>query len=146
MTGAHDRVVRIERTFAAPIEEVFDAWTNPEVLRRWFHCRPDWETPVAEIDLRVGGEIRIAMRTADGSRVEAHGRYTLIERPHRLVMTWTFAYDPANRQTVELTFSESAGLTTVLMVNRGISTDERRDAQHEGWHGCLDELERLTLG
>ncbi len=46
----------------------------------------------------------------------------------------------------ELTFSESAGSTTALMVNSGISTDERRDAQDEGSHGCLDELERLVVG
>jgi len=41
MTHATGHVVRIERTFAAPAEAVFDAWTNPEVMRRWFHCGPD---------------------------------------------------------------------------------------------------------
>jgi len=67
----------------------------------------------------------------------------VIDRPHRLVMTWTFDDDPSNEQLVDLSFSESGGSTTVLMVNSGISTDERRDAQDEGWHGCLDELARL---
>jgi uncharacterized protein YndB with AHSA1/START domain len=38
-------VVRIERTFDAPAEAVFDAWTRPEVMRRWWHAGPDWETP-----------------------------------------------------------------------------------------------------
>jgi len=42
-------VVRIERTFAASPEDVFDAWSSPEVMRRWFHCAPDWETPEAEV-------------------------------------------------------------------------------------------------
>jgi len=41
------RVVRIERTFDAPAEHVFDAWTSAEVMRRWFHCFPDWEGPTA---------------------------------------------------------------------------------------------------
>jgi uncharacterized protein YndB with AHSA1/START domain len=48
------RVVRIERTFAASPEDVFDAWTSPEVMRRWFHCATDWATPEAEVDLWVG--------------------------------------------------------------------------------------------
>lgn len=61
-------------------------------------------------------------------------------------MTWTFDGDPSNEQLIELSFSESGGSTTVLMVNSGNSTDERRDAQDQGWHRCLDELERVLAG
>ena len=146
MTEQSGHVVRIERTFAAPAEDVFDAWTSPEVMRRWLHPGPDWQTPEAEVDLRVGGKVRVVMRKPDGTEGEAHGEYTLIDRPHRLVMTWTFADEPSNEQLIELSFSESDGLTTVLMVNSGISTDERRNAQDVGWHGCLDELEWALTG
>jgi uncharacterized protein YndB with AHSA1/START domain len=139
-------VVRIERTFAASAEDVFDAWTSPEVMRRWFHCAPDWATPEADVDLRVGGKVRVLMRKPDGTEVEAQGEYTLIDRPHRLVMTWTFDDDSSNEQLIELTFSESGGSTTVLLVNSGISTAERRDAQDWGWHGCLDQLGRALAG
>jgi uncharacterized protein YndB with AHSA1/START domain len=135
-------VVRIERTFAAPAEDVFDAWTSPEVMRRWFHCEQDWETPEAEVDLRVGGAVRIVMRRPDGTEAGARGEYRLIERPHRLVMTWTFDDEPSNEQLIELSFSESEGSTTVLLVNSGISTDQRRAGQDWGWRGCLDQLER----
>jgi uncharacterized protein YndB with AHSA1/START domain len=134
------RVVRLERTFSASAEDVFDAWTSSEVMRRWFHCAPDWDTPEAESDLRVGGQVRVVMRRPDGSEAGARGEYRLIDRPHRLVMTWTFDDDPSNEQLIELSLSESGGSTTVLMVNSRISTDRRRDAQDEGWHGCLNEL------
>jgi uncharacterized protein YndB with AHSA1/START domain len=146
VTEDRGRVVRIERTFDAPVAEVFDAWTSPEVMQRWFHCAPDWDTPEAEVDLRLGGKVRVVMRRPDGTEVQAHGQYTVIDRPHRLVMTWTFDDDPSNEQLIELSFSESEGSTTVLMINSGISTDERRDAQDDGWHGCLDELERILAG
>ena len=146
MTEESGHVVRIERTFAASLEDVFDAWTSPEVMRRWFHCAPDWDTPETEVDLRVGGTVRVVMRKPDGTRVQAQGVYTLIDRPHRLVMTWAFDDEPANEQLMELSFSDSAGATTVLMVNSRISTDERRDAQDEGWNGCLDELARALAG
>lgn len=146
MTENSGHVVRIERAFAASAEEVFDAWTSPEVMRRWFHCLPDWDTPEAEVDLRVGGKVRVVMRRPDGTEAGAHGEYTLIDRPNRLVMRWTFDDDPSNEQLIELSFAESGGSTTVRMVNSGISTDGRRDAQDWGWHGCLDELERLIAG
>jgi uncharacterized protein YndB with AHSA1/START domain len=146
VTDESGHVVRIERTFAASAEDVFDAWTSPEVMRRWFHCAPDWDTPEAEVDLRVGGKVRVVMRKPDGTEVEAQGEYTLIDRPRRLAMTWSFDDDPSNEQLIELSFSESQGSTTVLMVNSGISTDERRNAQDWGWRGCLDELERVVAG
>jgi uncharacterized protein YndB with AHSA1/START domain len=136
-------VVRLERTFAASPEEVFDAWTSPEVMRRWFHCMPDWETPQADVDLRVGGQVRVVMRRPDGTEAGANGEYAVIDRPNRLVMRWTFDDDPSNEQLIELWFSASSGATRVVMVNSGISTAERRDAQDWGWHGCFDELERL---
>jgi uncharacterized protein YndB with AHSA1/START domain len=140
------RVVRIERAFSASAEAVFDAWTSPEVMRRWLHVASDWGTPEAEVDLRVGGGVRLVMRRADGSEVAMWGEYTLIDRPHRLAMRWTFEDDPANEQLLELTFSEFEGSTTVLLVNSGISTDERRARQDDGWRGCLDQLGSLLVG
>jgi uncharacterized protein YndB with AHSA1/START domain len=146
VSGETSYVLRIERSFQSSAEDVFDAWTSPEVMRRWFHCAPDWGTPEAEVDLRVGGKVRIVMRRPDGTDVSAQGEYTLIDRPHRLAMTWAFDDDPSNLQLLDLSFSESGGSTTVLLVNSGISGGERRDAQDEGWRGCLGELERELAG
>jgi uncharacterized protein YndB with AHSA1/START domain len=137
------RVVRIERTFEASAEEVFDAWTNEEVIRRWFIPRDGWQEPSAEVDLRVGGQIRVVMRDPDGQPVRAGGEYTLIERPHRLAFTWTFEDDPSNQQMIELEFTERDGVTTVLFVNSDISEESRRDAQYEGWSTCFDEIARV---
>ncbi len=146
MTHESGYLVRIERTFEAPAEDVFDAWTSPEVMRHWLHVARDWQTPEAEVDLRVGGEVRVVMRRPDGTEAGARGEYTLIERPHRLVMTWTFDDEPSNEQLIDLSFLESEGSTTVVMVNSGISTDRRRESQDEGWHGCLDQLDGDLAG
>jgi uncharacterized protein YndB with AHSA1/START domain len=142
VTEGSAQVVRIERTFDAPVEDVFDAWTSAEVIRRWFIPRQGWGTPSAEVDLRVGGTIRVVMRDPDGSAVGAGGEYTVIERPHRLAFTWTFDDDPSNQQMIELEFTEQDGATTVLFVNSNISQEERRDQQYEGWQTCLDNMER----
>ena len=146
MTEESGYVVRIERTYAAPAEAVFDAWTSPEVMRRWLHCGPDWGTPEAQVDLRVGGKVRVVMRRPDRTDVQMWGEYTLIDRPRRLVMIWTFDDDPSNEQLIELSFTEAEGATTVLLVNSRISTDQRRGAQDRGWHGCLEQLGRVLAG
>jgi uncharacterized protein YndB with AHSA1/START domain len=139
-------VVRIERTFDASAEDVFDAWTSPEVMRRWFHVETDWETPEAEVDLRVGAGFRVLMKRPDGSEVSIIGEFTEIDRPRRLVIRCVFSDGPSNEQLIEISFSESDSATTVLLVNSGISTDERRDAQDYGWHGCFDNLARTLAG
>src|SRR5919197_4452939 len=54
--------VRLERTITAPRETVFDAWLTAEALKRWWPAGSDWETPVAEVDPRVGGTLRLVMR------------------------------------------------------------------------------------
>ena len=144
MTEGSAQVVRIERTFDATAEDVFDAWTSPEVIRRWFKPAQGWQEPSAEVDLRVGGTIRVVMRTPEGEPVEAGGEFTLIERPHRLAFTWTFDDDPSNQQMIELEFTERDGATSVLFVNSNISEEKRRDQQYDGWSTCLDNLEAVV--
>jgi uncharacterized protein YndB with AHSA1/START domain len=137
--------LRVERTFQASAEEVFDAWTNPEVMRRWFHAGADWETAEAEVDLRVGGRVRVVMRSPAGRTSEMGGEYTAIDRPHHLAMTWTFADAPDNQQQLEVQFTESGDATTVVLINTGISTEQRRDSQDRGWRECLEELEQRVV-
>ena len=144
MTGHRARVLRIERTVDAPVERVFEAWTSEEVLRRWLHGKPDWETPTAEVDLRVGGRIRIVMRDpADGSEAGATGEYQVVEPPRSLVFTWVWDDQPDQPQLIELEFSELDGRTTVRMTNSAIPTDGRLESQERGWHVCYDNLELL---
>ena len=99
----------IERAFQAPAQAVFDAWTSGEVMRRWFHGRRAWETPEAEVDLRIGGAVRVVMRDPEkGAEHGGGGRYTEIDPPNRLAFTWTWDEDP--RETlIELVFEEAEG-------------------------------------
>jgi len=147
MTEHRERVLRIERTFDAPLERVFEAWTSEEVLRRWLNGMPGWETPVAEVDLRVGGRIRIVMRDpAGGDESGATGEYTVVEPPHRLVFTWVWDDQPDRPQLIELEFSEREAGTTVLLTNSSIPTEERWESQRRGWDACYDNLERVLEG
>ena len=147
MTDHRPRVLRIERTFDAPVERVFDAWTSEDVLRRWLHGMVGWETPTAEVDLRVGGTIRIVMRDpSGGTEAGATGEYRVVDPPRRLVFTWVWDDQPDQSQLIELELSERDGRTTVSMTNSAIPTDGRLESQERGWHVCYDNLERLLTG
>ena len=138
-------VLVIERTFAAPAPAVFDAFTNEEVMRRWWHARSDWSTSEASVDLRVGGAVRVVMRDTDGDSHGGGGKYTEVDRPRRLAFTWTWDrdHDREDRETlIEIAFAESGGATTVTFTHSNLR-DEATVRDHEsGWNGALDNLER----
>ena len=132
----------LERTYDAPAEAVFEAWTSEEVLRRWFRSDRDWETPEAAVDLRVGGEVRVVMRNpATGAEYGGGGRYTEIDRPRRLAFTWLWD-DQGTRTLIEIDFEEVDGRTTVRFTHSGL-WDEAAVRDHTGgWERCFDNLER----
>jgi uncharacterized protein YndB with AHSA1/START domain len=143
-SGEYERdPVRIERTFAAAAATVFDAWTNVEVLRRWWPAGPDWETTVADVDIRVGGRLRLVMRAPDGTEFGGEGRYMEINRPTRLVFTWRWDTVQLGTQSqlIEVTFTENRDkTTTVVLVNRGL-TESEQPSHREGWQASFDNLD-----
>jgi uncharacterized protein YndB with AHSA1/START domain len=139
--------IRIERTFAAPAREVFAAWTSAELLRRWYPPGADWSTPIAEVDLRVGGRLRLVMRSPTGEEAGGSGEYREITPPTRLVFTWTWdrADIAAGVQLIEVDFTEHAdGTTTVVMTNRGLADERSRESHRAGWDESFDNLATLV--
>jgi uncharacterized protein YndB with AHSA1/START domain len=134
--------LRIERTFQAPAQAVFDAWTSEEVMRRWWHAAHDWETTTAEVDLRVGGTVRVVMRDPDtDSEYGGGGQYTEIDPPRRLAFTWLWD-GTSKRQLVELDFEEAGGVTTVRFTHSGLWDEEAVRSHESGWNKAFDNLDR----
>jgi uncharacterized protein YndB with AHSA1/START domain len=141
-----ETTLQIERTFQAPAQAVFDAWTSEEVMRRWFHGEHVWETPVAEVDLRVGGAVRVVMRDTDGDEHGGGGHYTVVDRPHRLAFTWTWDRDDEDRETlIEIAFVEAGGSTTVTFTHSNLRDAASARDHESGWNRCFDNL-AATLG
>jgi uncharacterized protein YndB with AHSA1/START domain len=138
--------LRIERAFRAPAAAVFEAWTSEEVLRRWFHGERYGETPEAQVDLRVGGAVRVVMRDPlEGEEQGGGGHYTEIEPPTRLAFTWT--WDGDDRETlVELDFEEAEGVTTVRMTHSGLRDEQSLRNHESGWTNCFANLDRALAG
>jgi uncharacterized protein YndB with AHSA1/START domain len=139
-------LLRLERKFNAPAQAIFDAWTSPEMLRRWWPAGSDWETPVAEVDARVGGSLRLVMRSPDGEEFGGGGEYLEITPPKRLVFTWTWDGHEGHEgtQLVEVEFRQrDDGATTVVLTNRGLRDEESRRSHRQGWEASFDNLDRV---
>jgi len=138
-----DTTLRLTRTFAAPRERVFAAWTDPEALKRW------WDTPMfacvaAEADPRAGGSYRVSFRVKEsGAVVTVAGTYREVTPPERLVYTWRWeeweAETPDTLVTVE--FREAGGGTELLLTHERFPDKETCDHHGEGWKITLDSLE-----
>jgi uncharacterized protein YndB with AHSA1/START domain len=137
--------LHLERTYAATPKEVFDAWTNPEVLRRWWVANPAWRTPVAEVDLRVGGSYRLSMEDPEtGTRHTVGGEYREVRRPERLAYSWRWEQDDGSAghvSTVTVDFLAEGEGTMVVLEHVGLATPESRDQHRHGWTGCLESLQ-----
>jgi uncharacterized protein YndB with AHSA1/START domain len=136
--------LRMERTFAAPAERVFDAFTSEEVIRRWWQAGSGWDTPEATVDLRVGGEIRVVMHDPHkDARYGGGGRYTEIERPTRLAFSWIWDDDRDQvEQMIEIDFEERDGETTMRFTHRNLWDDEAVADHEDGWSKVFENLRR----
>jgi len=130
--------INVVRSFEASPEEVFDAFTDPEIARQWLFAHPEEETVKAEIDARVGGRFTITRRgEAD---TEHTGEFLELDRPRKLVFTFAVPrYSPAEtRITIEIV-PQGAGCELTLF-HEGVPP-EWADATKGGWNSMLGGLE-----
>ena len=134
--------LRLARTFAASRDRVFRAWTEPAALKRWF-APGDLTTPVAEVDLRVGGQYRVHMQAPDGTMHQLRGTYRQIDPPRKLVFTWSWeTHAGATETLVTVEFFDRGGSTEVVLTHERLPSADERDRHEHGWDGCLTKLAR----
>jgi uncharacterized protein YndB with AHSA1/START domain len=136
--------LEVKRLIKAPRERVFDAWTKPDDIMKWFG--PDTcHALSAKVDLRVGGEYRIRAHTEMAGDVEVVGIYREVNRPSRLVYTWKWNNPGMDfgDTLVTVDFVEVNGWTEVRLRHDGFPAAEPRDKHNYGWTGCLDKLEKM---
>jgi uncharacterized protein YndB with AHSA1/START domain len=139
--------ILITRVFDAPADLVFDAWTTPEIVKRWW-AGDRGEVTEAHVDLRIGGRWRWVMRANGGFEVAFSGEFREIDRPHRLVRTEVFELVPDAEAVSSCSFEEADGVTTMKILIRYPSQELRDAAIGSGMEGGLqvafDHLEELV--
>jgi uncharacterized protein YndB with AHSA1/START domain len=140
----HDLV--ITRVFDAPRLLVFAAWTDPHHVAQWWGPT-GFTNPVCELDVRVGGAIRIHMRGPDGTVYPMTGGYREVSAPARLVFV-SAALDAQSQPLFEVlttvTFVEHGGKTTLTMrahvLSKTVNADQYLKGMEQGWTQSLDRL------
>ncbi|GAA2110403.1 SRPBCC family protein [Actinomadura alba] len=145
VTTPTDREIVMTRAFDAPRRTVFDAFTRPELLKRWFGAR-GWNLVVCEIDLRVGGTWRFVSQGPDGGDMGHGGVYRVIVPPSRLVYTESFddQWYPGE-SLVTYDFAELNGVTTLTSTVLYESKEARDTALRSPMErGVAEGYDRLT--
>jgi len=147
-----DRDLVLTRIIDAPREKIYQAWTQPELLRQWFAPHP-YTTPVVELDVRPGGANHIVMRSPEGMDLPNAGVYLEVVPNERLVFTdaYTKAWVPSEKpfMTVILTFEDvGEGKTKYTALARHWTVADRESHEkmgfHTGWGICTDQLTALV--
>jgi uncharacterized protein YndB with AHSA1/START domain/predicted enzyme related to lactoylglutathione lyase len=133
----------IRRTYRAPRERVFAAWTTPDILRRWM-CPAEMAIPEVEFDARVGGSYRFVMVKPDGERFVVRGVVREFRKPERVSYTWQWDGDdgmPEGNQTlVTLDFIDRGGDTELVLTQENFTDADSRSRHEAGWTSILDKL------
>ena len=130
-----DRVLRMERVIAATPERLFELWTDPDELAKWWGPEA-FTTPKYTMDVRPGGRWCTTMRRPDGSEHVVSGIYRALEPPNRLVFTWGWDDDAGMRgheTEVTVTFEPAPGGTRMTLVQQTFADADSRNRHEHGW-------------
>lgn len=147
VTTPSDREITMTRVFDAPRHLVFEAWTKPELVKRWLYGPDDWRLAVCEMDLRVGGASRFVWRQdGDGQEMGMSGVFREIAPPERLVFTEIWDDDWTGGEALNtLIFTELAGKTMLTQTVRYSSQGARDGALKTGMEqGIAVSYDRLA--
>lgn len=148
---AGSRVLEINRLLRAPRAAIYRAWTEPDLLQRWF-CPAPWKVADVRIDVRPGGSSHMVMHGPQGERHPMRGVYLEVVPGERIVFTDAYvrAWEPAEKPfftgSVDLS-DEDGGTRYVARAAHWSEADCKAHEEmgfHEGWNICADQLERLA--
>jgi uncharacterized protein YndB with AHSA1/START domain len=131
--------LEIRRVIPGSPERVFGAWTDPDEMKIWWGPA-DVRCLSAEVELREGGQYRIANELPDGSVLWISGEYKVVDRPHLLIYTWIVEGANPSTEQVSVRFVPHDLGTEVVITHDLISSSTIRDQHQQGWLGCMDGL------
>ncbi len=137
MTDTRELV--IVRTFDAPRTLVFQAWSDPEMLKHWWGPQ-GFTLPFLEMDQRIGGKWRACMRGPDGTNYWQHGVTREIVPPSRLVFTTVWESDPDHEMVVSIDLIAKGNRTEMTLRQGLFRSAEQRDGHRDGWTQSLDRF------
>ncbi|UYN96169.1 MAG: SRPBCC domain-containing protein [Enhydrobacter sp.] len=140
---ANEPSLTLKRRLKAPPSQVFEAWTRPEKMTRWWGVTSHVNKPVAETDLRVGGRFRVQFWGESGEHHSVSGLYREIEPDRRLVFSWAWQSTPERQSQVTVDLEADGNGTILTLTHEQFFDETARDDHRGGWTVALDKLEVL---
>ncbi len=139
LLNAMKEKITVETSIDALIEKVWNFWTEPEYIKNWNNASPDWHTPHAENDLRVGGKFNSRMEAKDGSAgFDFNGVYT------EVIPMKKIAYTMEDGRKVEITFTVENNACKIVETFEA-ENENSIEMQRAGWQSIMDNFKKYVL-
>jgi uncharacterized protein YndB with AHSA1/START domain len=156
MNEQHKEDLVITRVFDAPLKRVWQAWSEPEYLKKWWGPK-EYSCPDCEIEFRVGGKYLYSMQGTDGKKIWITGNYKEIIPNQKIVFTDSFSDEKGNivpsedygmqgiplEMIVTVNLEEENGKTKMTIIHEGFPAGEHHKGANIGWNSSFDKMAEL---
>ena len=144
-----DAVLVITKVFNASVEDVFDAWIDPEQIAAWYGPE-GFTNDVHTFEVKEGGTYRLTMNAPDGKKHPLKGQFITINRPSKLVFTWQWEKgmgeaDDGRETTVTVEFTPVGDTTEMTMTHAGFVSEKSKQMHNQGWSSSFNKLEKILV-
>jgi len=133
----------LKRRFEASPAQLYQAWTQPEKMIRWWGVTGHANAPIAEADLRIGGHFRVQFWTPNGEHHSVSGVYREVVPDRKLVFSWAWQSTPERESQVTVDLKPDNDGTILTLTHERFFNETARDDHRRGWTQALDMLESL---
>lgn len=136
---SNDDGIFIQTTFDAPVEKIWNAWTDPIVISKWFGSDPDGRVLKAEMDVKAGGNFEITFRDSDRTEHTCFGIYKTVVPLNELTFTWNWREEPGVESFVSVLLSSKNESTDMRFIHADVGSASAHDYK-EGWNATFLKL------
>jgi len=137
--------VNLEVLLSAPVERVWEAWTDAVLVLKWIGSDPNGRGVSAVLDVRPGGNYKISFENADGAGHTCSGIYKEMDIYHKLAFTWEWESEPGVESFVTVLLTPEEGRTRMHFEHAGVGFESAHNYA-EGWTSCFGKLEKMLRG
>ncbi len=136
--AAKPQRITVAAEINAPLEKVWNAWSNPDAIKQWNQASADWHTTEAENDLSEGGQFRYHMAAKDGSAgFDLKGTYVAIDEFEYI------EYELEDGRQVGISFMEDNGITNVTETFEA-ENQHSPELQQQGWQAIMNSFKQFV--
>ena len=134
--------ISIEKIYKISVEKIWDAWTKPSLIMKWFGSDPDGKVLIAELDVRPGGKFEITFQDSDLTEHTCSGIYGEVKPLTKLTFSWQWKSEPGVESFIILLLTPDGKSTRMQFEHKNLGSNSKHDYA-KGWQNTFSRLEGL---